>query len=519
MNVELLVISIFHIISAVVTLSFGFFVWFKKFSSMKNIIFLLLAISIASFNIVFLIASNIADLDLAWKAWMFNASDVFIAIFAAHFYLVYVMDEGDKYKIPLRIVYAYGTILLTAILLFPRSFLPYVEPKLYFESYLVPGPLYIYMIILFIGVGSYIIFETVKKYFRLPSGVEKRKLEYFIIAPLYAYITGSTAFILVYDIPVDPILSPLNSLFIVIVAYGVIKQQVLDIRIVIKRAFIYSILITVASAFLVVITLLNQWFVTIVPELPLWIVPVVAAFGSVLIGRLFWNKSQESDLLKYEFITIAAHKLRTPLTEMKWEIENVLLQKPTSEVESAVRRLRNTNDRLIMLSDALVESSEADDEDYSYNYSPTQLKLLADEVIEQFEDIISEKDLSVTFELDENIPTVKVDTDRIKSVVRVMIENAIIYTQPMGKVLIQIGHRDGKVIFSVADNGIGVKSKEKPHIFTKFYRSAAAKTSDTEGIGIGLYISKSIIERHNGEIGFSSDGSNMGSKFWFSLNV
>lgn len=519
MNIELLVISIFHIVSAAVILSFGFFVLLKKITEIRNVIFFLLCLSAASFNVIFLVGSNIVDPILSWKVWVFNSTVVFIAIFYAHFYLYYVTKEKEKYKLPIKIIYSVGFFILAIIAIFPRAFLPYVEPRMYFDNYLVAGPIYWLVPTFFVGVGIYTLLVIIKKYRLTKDDMERRRFEYFIFAAIYGYVTGSTAFFLVYNIPIDPILSPLNGTFIIPIAYGVIKQQVLDIRVVIKRTFIYSILIALSSLFLISITFLNQWFVSVIPGLPFWIVPILAGSGSVLIGRLFWNKSQESDLLKYEFITIAAHKLRTPLTEMKWEIENILLQDPNTEIISAANRLRNTNEQLIMLSDALVESSDAEKGDYSYNLSPTQLNVLTDEVIEQFEDIISEKDISLTFELDKDIPTVKVDADRIKSVIRVFIENAIVYSPIRGQILIQIEHKDEKVTFSIADNGIGITKDEKSYIFTKFYRARAAKIADTEGIGIGLYISKSIIERHGGYIGFSSDGANMGSRFWFSLNT
>ncbi len=519
MNVELLVISILHTLSAVVILSFGFFVLFKKIKEMRNVVFFLLCVTVASFNVIFLIGANIADVDTAWNVWIYGTTVVFIGIFYAHFFLVYVVKEREKYMVPLVAIYVVGLSILVTVAIIPRFFIPHVEQKLYLLSYPVAGPLYFMIPVFILGVGVYVLVETIRKYRKTTDDMEKRRLEYFIIAALYGYTTGSTAFFLLYNIPISPIISPLNGTFIIPIAYGIIKHQVLDIRVVVKKAFVYSILITIASAFLVVLTLLNQWFLSVVPGLPLWIIPVITAFGSVFIGRLFWNKSQEFDLLRYEFITIAAHKLRTPLTEMKWEIENILLQKPEKSVLTNVHKLRNTNDRLIMLSDALVESSEVEESGYSYNYTPTQLPLLTDEILEQFDDLISKKKLSITVELDEEIPVVKVDPDRIKSVIRVLIENAIIYSNVGGQVLIHIEHKKGRVTFSVVDNGIGIGENEEPYIFSRFYRTGAAKVSDTEGIGIGLYLSKSIVERHGGKIGFTSEGEGMGSKFWFSIDV
>ena len=109
------------------------------------------------------------------------------------------------------------------------------------------------------------------------------------------------------------------------------------------------------------------------------------------------------------------------------------------------------------------------------------------------------------------------DTDRIRFVVQVFIENAIHYTPNNGLITISV-YREGKtIVCSVKDTGIGISQENMPLLFSKFYRGDKARMVDTEGVGIGLYAVKEIIFRHHGKTWAESSGLNQGSTFYFSL--
>jgi signal transduction histidine kinase len=108
---------------------------------------------------------------------------------------------------------------------------------------------------------------------------------------------------------------------------------------------------------------------------------------------------------------------------------------------------------------------------------------------------------------------VNADRERFRFVLHTLIENAIRYTPAKGTIRITIDNSDGLAHIIVADTGIGISEKEIRYVFTRFYRTDRAKVADTEGAGIGLYLSKVIVDRHGGKMSALSEGENKGSTF------
>jgi signal transduction histidine kinase len=111
------------------------------------------------------------------------------------------------------------------------------------------------------------------------------------------------------------------------------------------------------------------------------------------------------------------------------------------------------------------------------------------------------------------------DADKIKSVISILLDNAINYTPEKGQINISLYRYDNFLRFSIKDSGIGIEKQEQKFIFLKFFRTKESILAYTEGIGIGLILAKAILERHGGELGFESDGKNKGSVFWFTLPI
>ena len=150
----------------------------------------------------------------------------------------------------------------------------------------------------------------------------------------------------------------------------------MDIRVVIKKAFIYSVVVGVISGGVMGISFLNSWFIKNVPRFQFWTVPLIVAIVSFLIGNLFWRKSKEADKLKYEFITIAAHKLRTPLTKIKWAAKELSENKNIEENRNLISQIMRSNEQLIELTDILLNTSKTEEEKYNkYMYELTPVSL------------------------------------------------------------------------------------------------------------------------------------------------
>lgn len=307
--------------------------------------------------------------------------------------------------------------------------------------------------------------------------------------------------------------------YVIAITYAILKNQLFEIKIVFKKALFYSIGIALASGFIIAISFLSNRLGNL-PGFRLWTVPLAAGTAAFIVGRIFWNKSKEVDKLKYEFITVAAHKLRTPLTEIKWaadslddEIRSEKINKETGS--KLVSGIKSANTRLIELTEELLSISKADTDLHKYNLEPINLERVARGVVNDFQHQMKEKKIKLIYNSEKNLPKVNLDKIRISSVIQMLLENAIMYTKD--KITITINASKNNIVFHIEDNGIGINKEDQAYIFSKFYRSHEAYVTETEGTGISLFLAKSIIEKHDGKIGVRSGGRGKGSIFWFEL--
>ena len=285
-----------------------------------------------------------------------------------------------------------------------------------------------------------------------------------------------------------------------------------------KLALFYIVLIAVIAGVLFLLILVNDLLVIKFPEFKFWIVPLFGAFIAVIVGNVFIRQSRQNDKLKYEFISIATHKLRTPLTRIKWEAATMQEQfKDNQQVQEAVKRIDEANTRLIDLTNVLVEASETDDMYYGYKTKYFDIVDAVKKGIERTGALAERKGVKVTSQIPQKIGLIRGDPNRIASVIDVLLENACMYSNAGGEVRITLEDLPRTARLSVSDDGIGISTGDQKHMFTRFYRSYAAKTADTEGMGLGLSMAKSIIDMHRGQIGVTSKGPGKGSTFWFSL--
>ena len=228
--------------------------------------------------------------------------------------------------------------------------------------------------------------------------------------------------------------------------------------------------------------------------------------------------------LKTEFVSITAHQLRTPLSAIKWTLRMILdgdIGKITDEQRNFLEKTYKSNERMIHLINDLLNVARIEEGRLLYNVAPIDIVGVIEGVISPLVDVAKRKNISLTIEKgNEKIPLVKADPEKISLVIQNLIENAIRYTNSGGNIVIFIKYlKDEKsVMFSVKDNGIGIPEEQKNRIFSRFFRGANAIRQETEGTGLGLYISKNIMEAHNGKIWFDSKEGE-GTTFYITLPI
>ncbi|MDD5031977.1 MAG: ATP-binding protein [Patescibacteria group bacterium] len=225
------------------------------------------------------------------------------------------------------------------------------------------------------------------------------------------------------------------------------------------------------------------------------------------------------DKMKSEFIMIAGHQLRTPLSAIKWAFDLLLkgnFGKLVPKQKKVLLQCAEYNEKLIKMVDDLLEVFSIEEGKYYYQFIKIDLGKLIEEVSRPFRELAEERKVKFDLALDKNLGEVKLDPYKIKLVLASLIENAIIYTDKGGEVKVDGRLENGKALITVKDSGIGISKESREQIFTKFFRGANALSFQPEGNGLGLFVAKNIIDYHEGRIWFTSE-VNKGTTFFVEL--
>lgn len=232
------------------------------------------------------------------------------------------------------------------------------------------------------------------------------------------------------------------------------------------------------------------------------------------------NKELRSlDVAKDEFVSIASHQLRTPLTALKG-YAGMLLDGDAGEINDKQREylteIKIANDRMISLITALLNVSRIDLDVFIVEPIQLNLKTVAEDVLKDLNMKIEGKKLQTELSSENNIPLINADMNIIRMIFQNLFANAVKYTPENGKIIINLKKEGPNVLITVADTGYGIPSKVQSKIFTKMFRADNARVKDPEGTGLGLYIIKSTLEKTGGKIWFKSI-ENKGSTFYVTI--
>lgn len=235
-------------------------------------------------------------------------------------------------------------------------------------------------------------------------------------------------------------------------------------------------------------------------------------------------KLKDLDKLKDEFVSLASHELRTPMTIIKSYIWMLLQMKEgilNNKQKMYLERTYLSVDRLIKLVNDMLNVSRIESGRISLELKPGNLSKIAREVVMEMQPKAQELGTIMSV-IDKNpIPDTQIDTERIKQVLINLIGNALKFTPSNGLIKIELEQKGDEVVAHVIDNGKGINAEDLPKLFQKFgtITKDYLKRQNPQGTGLGLYISKSLVELHGGKVWGKSEGENKGSIFSFSIKI
>ena len=232
-----------------------------------------------------------------------------------------------------------------------------------------------------------------------------------------------------------------------------------------------------------------------------------------------FERVAEASQLKSEFVAIMSHELRNPLSSIKWQIDSLLekeAQVSQEEFSKSVKVIKQSNEKMINLINDLLDINRIEDRKFELSSAIFSLGEITEDVVKIYESIAAASNLKFIILAPKSPSWVMADKFRIKSAISRFIDNAIRYSTSSGEITITIEDADSYVRWSITDQGAGIPVDEVRNVFSKFFRASNILRYQTEGLGIGLYLSRYIIEASGGTVGFRTLEGH-GSTFYFTL--
>ncbi len=237
--------------------------------------------------------------------------------------------------------------------------------------------------------------------------------------------------------------------------------------------------------------------------------------------KVVHNRTREISILKSksEFLNIAAHQLRTPLTAINWAFDGLVKE---AKLDEAAKQLLGVgaaaSKKLLKISDDLLDIAKLEEGKFGYSFREADLAVFLEKILSEEQIMADSYGVKLYFEKPQGVLKLSFDEQKLALAVINLVDNAIKYNVPNGSVAVTVSRLPDQpyIIVAVRDTGLGIPKRDMDKMFTKFFRAENAIKASTEGSGLGLYLVKNVIERHGGRIWVESE-ENRGSTFYFTL--
>lgn len=373
------------------------------------------------------------------------------------------------------------------------------------------APLIVYFVLAAVATGT-IIFQRVRKE---ADAVRRRQALILMASITLGLLLGATRFAPWYGWDFAPLLGGLAfPLFAIAAFYAITAYNLFNIKVAIAELLVFLM-----WTFTFFRALVNPTLADAVPDIALLIASIL--IGIFLIRSILKEQRLAAELArltveraKAEFVTIAAHQLRTPVTGVRWILDELLASRTAAigEAErSQLAKAKQSADAMLMVANDLLDVDRIATGHFTYSLEPGDVRDVVRVATGIFSDAASLKNIEVTSSLPPEIPPVVFDRGKLTIAVENILDNAIKYTPSGGRISVTVSTKGRHAIIVIADTGSGISSADLPRIFEKFFRGGQAVRIHPDGSGLGLFIAKTIIEGHGGAISVESEGTARGT--------
>ncbi len=498
----------------------------------RSFVYFSLSVALWSVGYFFWQISSYQQEALFWTRFLMMGAILIPATYA-HFVFSFLNIYEKKKKI---LFVSYVVTVFFEVFVFSNLIVKNVSPILGFDFWPVPGYLFHPFLFLWIIYTAYVTYILFKKYL-LYVNSEKTQIKYLLLGLSMGFLGGATNYFLWYNIPIPPVGNAFVALYVIFIFYAIVKHSLFDIKVIIAEALVFSLWIILSVKLIFLKSLSDILIESAV--LILFIFFGVLLIRSVsrevkrreetekLVNELKKanEKLKQVDEQKSEFISIASHQLRTPLTAIKG-YTSMLIEGTYGEVsdkaKGIVSKIFQSSQRLVYIVNDMLDVSRIEEGRLKYTFEDVKINNLVKDVIGELKVNADFKKLKFNFSADSESLDVVISADygKIRQAIINIIDNSIKYTEEgFVSVSLEISKNKNSLILNIKDSGIGMTKNQLKTIFEKFKRSKNAIKMHTEGSGLGLYVAKEMIKSNKGVIWATSDGLGKGSQFYIEFPI
>jgi signal transduction histidine kinase len=528
-----------HIPTALVTVLLGTFIFIKNRKVLSGRLFFLVTMFFAlwaGFDLILWSSPDSRQTMFFWS--VINLIENLISFLT--FYFVYVFVEKKDMTVWYKLLYF--SLFVPYLVLLPTHYNITGFNAVLCEAQqgILINYFYFLEAVFFLSLLGYGIRKIIRT-----TGTARTQVMYLLIGSVFfllsfsgANILGSIASVINPDDPNNWKILQYGlfgmPIFLTFITYLIVRYQAFNLKLIGAQALVVGLISLIGSQLFFVRELTNYILVAITFVL-------AAIFGIILIRSVKEEVRRKEELqaltqelaianqelkrldaAKSEFISIASHQLRTPLTAIKGYISLILEGSygvVTPTLQDILNKVYIVNNRMGQLVEDLLNISRIESGRVQYNFTEAQIEPIVADAVDMFTIMAKEKKLSLKIKLPKKtLPKLMLDVNKIREVISNLIDNALKYTKE-GGVTVSVEGKQNCVVIAVQDTGIGVDQKESKRLFEKFTRSSETMKLDVSGTGLGLYVGKNFVEAHGGLISVESEGPGKGSTFIIKLPV